>query len=410
MTPAMPAFSAGELLLLETGVNSISVSPPAIAGWTMISPGFNILGAALYARIAVGGDTSPTFQWDASHQAFARILSFNGDVYTDLATIVSVANDRAGNATGRIIVGATAAPAQNNCLVIRGGRCVKTATNNGSAFGDWGDSGIYTKAGNTQLVQNGAALAAGLWYWIQTNAAGTNVDSAPLTNTDTSANSQGYTVVLRSAVPAGMGYGVISKPGNPALSSPTNHLQFGRLPSIASQPQTIVPIQGIALSTSVAYGTVINSIVNVGYVPQPGPGISPFNNNQFLESINSTGNPSPGTLSLAGIASSGTAVYINPSAQVAQAGGLAVTSSTAYGQIDAVLAGALVGIAVSSSVAYAESVGTGELAGVAASNSTATILGIGGSFQPLVPMTAVVDVRLGIGYQPWTVHPSGTSG
>ncbi len=182
MTPAMPAFSAGELGLLESGVNSTSISPPTISGWTVLTPQVNVLGAALYGRILQAGDTSPTFQWDASHQAFSRILSFGGDVYTDLATIVAISNDRATSTVGRVAVGSTSAPAAANGLVIRAGRCVKTATNNGS-----------------QLVQNGTALAAALWYWQQTTATATSADQAPLTNADTSNNSQGYTVVLKSS-------------------------------------------------------------------------------------------------------------------------------------------------------------------------------------------------------------------
>lgn len=198
MTPAMPSFSAGMLFGLETFVNSTSVSPPTISGWTKVSPSVSALGAALYLRVAVGGDTSPTFQWDASHQAGSRIFCFSGDVYTDLSTIISISNDRGAATTGRIAVFGTAAPSQANCLVIRGGRCVKTATNNGSTFGDWlTDSGIYTKIGGTQLVQNGSALAAACWYWQQTTATATSADLALLTNTDTSANAQGFTIVLK---------------------------------------------------------------------------------------------------------------------------------------------------------------------------------------------------------------------
>src|ERR1700738_1092080 len=125
MTPAMPAFNVNELLLLETGVNSISISPPSISGWTKLSPNTNEKGAALYGRIAQLGDTSPTFQWDAGHQAYSRICSFGGDVYTDLSTIVATSNDRSANTSGAISVLATGAPALANCMAIRGGRCIK---------------------------------------------------------------------------------------------------------------------------------------------------------------------------------------------------------------------------------------------------------------------------------------------
>lgn len=208
MTPAMPAFSVGDLLLLETAVNSISISPPTISGWTKLTTNSVILGAALYGRIAVGGDTSPTFQWDAGHQTFSRITSLSGDVYTDLTTIVATSNERGASTNGAVAVNATSAPSVTNCLAIRGGRCIKTLTNNGSAFKDWStDAGIYTKIGNTQVVQSGSsALAGGLWFWQQTNATATSADGAQLTNSDTAGNSQGYTLLLKTltASPVGM--------------------------------------------------------------------------------------------------------------------------------------------------------------------------------------------------------------
>jgi len=207
MTPAMPAFNAGEILLLETGVNSTTLGAPTITGYTKISPNTNAPCSALYARIAQVGDTSPSVQWDASHQAYSRISSFGGDVYTDLATIVAVSSDRGTNASGALAVQSTAAPSLANCMVIRGGHCLKTSTNNGSAFKDWTtDSGIYTKVGSTQLVQSGTAIAAALWYWQQTNATATSADLANLTNSDTSQNTQGFTVVLKTltASPVGM--------------------------------------------------------------------------------------------------------------------------------------------------------------------------------------------------------------
>lgn len=199
MTPAMPSFSAGQLLFLETGVNSITLGAPAVTGYTKVSPNVNAPGLAGYLRIAVGGDTSPSVQWDASHQAYSRIFCFGGDVYSDLSTIVLLSGDRGTNATGKIAVGSTGVPSLANCLVIRAGRCLKTATNNGATFADWlTDSGIYTKVGGTQLVQSGNALAAALWYWQQTTATATSQDTAALTNADTSQNTQGFTLVLKS--------------------------------------------------------------------------------------------------------------------------------------------------------------------------------------------------------------------
>lgn len=198
MTPTMPTFSAGNLFLLQTGVNSITLGAPTISGWTKLTTNGTAKCAALYGRIAVGGDTAPTFQWDASHQAYSRIVSFSGDVYTDLTTIVALESERATNTTGKIPVQSTTAPSQGNCLVIRGGHCNKTSTNNGATFGDWAiDSGIYTKIG-TELVQSGSALAASLWYEFQAFATATSTDTAGLTNADTNNNAQGFTIFLKS--------------------------------------------------------------------------------------------------------------------------------------------------------------------------------------------------------------------
>lgn len=200
MTPTMPSFSAGNLLLLQTGVNSTTLGTPTISGWTKLTTNGTAKCAGLYGRIAVGGDTAPTFQWDASHQAYSRIVSLSGDVYTDLTTIVSLESERATNTTGNIPVQSTVAPSQANCLVIRGGHCNKTSTNNGSTFADWAaDSGIYTKIGS-EMVQSGSALAACLWYDFQSSATATSSDTAALTNADTSNNAQGYTVFLQPLV------------------------------------------------------------------------------------------------------------------------------------------------------------------------------------------------------------------
>lgn len=203
MTPALPAsVPSGALMLLSTGVNSASIGVPTISGWTMLSPNTNAKGKAIFARVATVSESSPVFQWDASHQAYANIIAFTGDVYTDLSTIVDISSDRGTNTTGRACVQSTAAPGTANCLAIRASHCNKTSTNNGSSFLDWiTDASIYTLAGGVQLVQNNSALAAGIWYAQQTAATATATDTAPLTNTDTSSNSQGVTLLLKSLAP-----------------------------------------------------------------------------------------------------------------------------------------------------------------------------------------------------------------
>lgn len=203
MTPAMPTFTAGDLLLLETGVNSNVITPVAITGYTQLTTNSSMKGYAIYGRIAVGGDTSPTFQWDAGHQVFSRIVSFSGDVYTDLTTIVDTnSTELSNNQTGKIPVAAAVAPAATNALVIRGGRCVKSTTSNGATFGDWStDSGIYTKVGNTQVVQNNNAIAGVMWYLMQTSPASGSSDLCSLSITDASNNANGVHLILKSLAP-----------------------------------------------------------------------------------------------------------------------------------------------------------------------------------------------------------------
>lgn len=203
ITPGLPAgLASGDLMVLHTGLNSTSVGRPSISGWTELTTHVNESCDAFYAKIAGGSETSPTYQWDASHQVFGRIAAFFGDVYTDIATIVHAAADRQNNTTLGVLVPSLTI-SQDNCLVFRGGHYVKTATNNGSTFADWTtNSGIFTKVG-TDIMQNGSALGATWWYVQQTTAANYSADTSNITNADTNANSQGWCIALKSqaAVP-----------------------------------------------------------------------------------------------------------------------------------------------------------------------------------------------------------------
>ena len=206
------------LLLLHTGCNSISVSPPdsalAALGFTKLNVNTNAPCVCLYAYVTKADGTDPasvTFQWDGTTQAYARIFGFGGNVYTDLSTIVAAFNDRGTNSTGRISVNATSAPSVPNCMAIRCGHCVKSPTNNGSSFNDWlVDNGVYSQI-TPAYVPNGNAIAAGFWWDQQSAAAATDADSAALTNTDTSANSQSITILLKTASGAALaGQGAVA--------------------------------------------------------------------------------------------------------------------------------------------------------------------------------------------------------
>lgn len=338
---------------------------------------------------------------------------FSGDVYSDDLTLVDVSGDRNSASTTQMpYPGLTPTIAADLILLFSGRQ--KAAASNGATVAVAG-TGSFTKPAGGDSVPNGTQFACTFQYWQQGAATSFGQGSAAYSSTaDGSQTSNGVVIAVKSQPSVGLGgLGYIPQPGNPSLSSPSNSLQFGQLSGrpAPSQAPAFAPIQGMAVSTSLVYGAVINSIVNVGFIPQPGPGVSPFNNNQFLTSADGgTSSPSPTTLSLQGISVSASTVYITSSPQVAQAMGIAVSTSTVYGLGTAQTAGSMTGIAVSTSLVYGEIDGLGSMQGLSISQSTASVLGIGGSFQPLVPMTAVVDVRLGVGYQPWKVHPSGTSG
>lgn len=204
--------------------------------------------------------------------------------------------------------------------------------------------------------------------------------------------------------------GSIPQPGSPALSSPRNPLQFGKVVGYGVAVAIPAPISGIWASTSVVYGPVTPFALNVGFIPQPGPQLSsPFNNNQFPFQ-NSTGQPSGTTVSIQGTFYGGSAIYGGSGPVAGQLGGLLPSSSAFLGNLSGIQAGVSSGLFDGTSVFSATLTGSASIHGEWDSQSLLSMQGIGGSFQPLIPMTAVVDVRLGIGYQPWTIRNNGNIG
>jgi hypothetical protein len=244
LTPGLPAFTPGKLFLMRTGANSITLGVPTIPGWLLLSPNLNAKCASLYGRIAQVGDAAPTFQWDGTHQSYASIAAFGGDVYNDITTIVlGTPIDRGANTQGDLSVNGIAIPSLDSSMVVRGGHCVKSATNNGASYLDWTTNpGILTKIG-TDIVQNGTALASTWWFWQQTTATGLSADNDSLTNTEAaSANSQGWTIVLQTAaqtMPVGEGYSPDTLPRRSAQSAVQ---QFWSVPdTITSIPPATPP-------------------------------------------------------------------------------------------------------------------------------------------------------------------------
>jgi hypothetical protein len=130
LTPAMPSFNAGELLLIGTGVRANGETLSAPAGWTLLTPDSNAQNVKVFGRIAQPGDTAPTIDWSASSQAFAQIACFNGDVPSSLTGAVAFQVDQAGTDTAlqypRLTMGAA------KTLVIAIGKKSKTATSDGT--------------------------------------------------------------------------------------------------------------------------------------------------------------------------------------------------------------------------------------------------------------------------------------
>jgi hypothetical protein len=201
MTPGLPgSLSDGMLLILHTGVNSLSLGKPTISNWPLLAAFTSAVGEALYAHIFTTGDAAPSFSWDGSHQAFSRIAAFTGDVYTDLASIVISFTERSANTHGSVSVNSLSSPALSNALLLRGGHTGKTSVNNSTVFADWDTNpGIFTKIGS-DIVQGGSAIAGTWWYWQQTDPLGISTDISDLPTTEPAVtNSQGWTIALKTA-------------------------------------------------------------------------------------------------------------------------------------------------------------------------------------------------------------------
>jgi hypothetical protein len=282
MSPAVPAVTGhpGALMMLVTGANSTTLGAPNLTaqGWTKITGNATAKCEAAYIKYAVGdgSDAGPTFQWDASHQAAARIYAWVGDVYTDPATIVVAFNERATNTTGQVAVNATGTsgiPA--NSLYIRFGHCLKTSLNNSASFLDWAtNSGIFTKAG--EYAQNGTAMAGGLWYASLAAATATSADVAALPTTDTNANTQGITLILQPSVPGAVlaGTPAASASASGTLTNP-GAISGSATTSASAAVQLTTAIRAAAAAnagTSLAAGLTNWTIVTLTGTQYTGPG------------------------------------------------------------------------------------------------------------------------------------------
>lgn len=402
----------GDMYIYITGefIGTDTLTTPA--GWTLLSPASAAKQTAIYALTAVtGSETMPSVSW-GNQFSFTQVGVYRG---LDPAITVLAASDRSSNQTQNIIGPAgTITPSQDGALVLFIGNKNKTTTSNGTVFSAPTNFSVVS-----QTVPNGARSCTVICEWIQTTATAIPANQAISGSIADGAvqSTQGVMVVLAAAAgppPVTVtNVGFVPQPGSPNLQSPRNNLQFDGASGISLPAAIPAPVSGILASSSVVYGNISRfAPLSLGFVPQPGPGIGPFSNNQFETFTWATSNPSPTTTNLSGTVYSGSVLYLATGSVAGSLAGQIPVSSVVYGSIQGLLAGSMTGILASSSVTYSGVGGILDLSfALSQSNSTITMLQAGsGNFQPLVPFTAVVDVRLNIGYQPWRVHPEGTIG
>lgn len=409
--PSPPSFAIGKLLLIFTGefIGGDLLTTPA--GWTLLSPNANVKQNAIFGLVSVTGtEAMPSMSW-GNQFSYAIVGVYSG---VDPTLTILGSGDRFVSATTNI-TGPTASftPPVDGCLVVLAGARNKTATSNGSLFTAPTNFSICA-----QTTPNGVRSAVAICDWIQSTATlvAANQTMAGSIADGTTQSTQGMLIILGPASappPTTTNVGFIRRPGSPALSSPSNPFQFDGATGISVAPSIPAPIAGILTSNSTFYGGLSRfAPLSVGLVRTPGPGVGPFSNNQFDTFTWATSNPSPTTANIFGALSSSSVFYLGVDSIAGQLNGLISSSSVIYGAGSGLVAGSMTGILASSSTVYGGMGGTLDMSfALLQSNSTITLLQAGsGSFQPLVPFTAVVDVRLNIGYQPWRVHPEGTIG
>lgn len=175
---------------------------------------------------------------------------------------------------------------------------------------------------------------------------------------------------------------------------------------------TIAPVSGLMADHSLLFAPISLAIKQIGFIPAGGPVPGPFNNLQFQGFPYSVSNPVNPPTNIGGLSISISTTYgsLAGSAGVIP-GGLLISNSTLLGPGQTLTAGAaMTGLSVSCSLIYAPGAPIGVLSGIISSNSLVQTSTIGQVIQPLVPMTAVQDVRLRIGYQPWRVNKDDVIG
>lgn len=183
-------------------------------------------------------------------------------------------------------------------------------------------------------------------------------------------------------------------------------------PPLSTQPPNIVaPLGGTTAPGSVFYATLSLLAAQVGFIPRPGPGLaSPYNIGQFVPQAGDTSTSSGSVTPVQAGQLAGTSVFYALLTGSGALSGIFPSGSVFLGSVTSIPIGQMSGVMAAGSAFYANLTGVGALSGETIGGSIITSNQLGGAFIPLVPMTAVTDVRLNIGYQPWKLHPGDVIG
>jgi hypothetical protein len=188
MTPGAPAgFVAGDLLVVRAFCIPGSVTIPDLTsqGFTKFSLNTVTSYAAIYAKIAVGGDTMPTFQYGTDWQGcFCDAYTGGPSTLTGIASQASV--ERSINTTANIQFNGYTAPPDAGCLILGVG-----CRNPGSATGvTYGSASPYSVRGTWLTDARPHAICVDLIQTVSASGALVQVTTNPADSVNQAAGSE----------------------------------------------------------------------------------------------------------------------------------------------------------------------------------------------------------------------------
>lgn len=194
LSVSAPASPAGKLLVLVTANRAGGESVAAITGWTKLGSIATNGSIEVWGRVGDGtGADSPSVDWSGTNDSAAVILSYAGDVYSDMATIVAHSATVDFSAATTAPLPAVSGVTTNDCLVFAVGRHNKTATTNGATLSH---STLSIRAQNTGANVDQIIGVADLQQTTATNYDGTDFT---ISNTGDNLASNGIVLFLKTA-------------------------------------------------------------------------------------------------------------------------------------------------------------------------------------------------------------------